>query len=351
MRLTLILFIILSASQSLANSVTAVPNMFYQPSILTLEHSILGSSCYSVKASQNSLDCNPALMHYNQNRQFRVNVVADKRLEKLWNYGQKIREEDVDGVVSDIIDKSEATASSLVGAMWYQHEWWAVGYSPLRIKHASNVLNPAYPQLAVSMIKESEVFLRAGVGFQNIDGLTAGVNISHLSQEYIHGQEYLFDIIANPDLSQVRKNNLLRIEPGLAYRFDEDNWKPVLSVALTHIDLYASESGYRKLPPGVEAGFSSTPEFAKGRLITSTHFSLNEPGVQPFKRLRWAGRYDFDGHYSVIANIAKGDYGVGATVAIDSLTLGAAYKSEELDYARWNSKASETLMVEAGLRF
>ncbi len=351
MRIGFILILCFLYTDLLAAPVTAVPNMFYRPSVLTLEHSVLGSSCYSIKASKYSLDCNPALMHYNQEKQVRLNILADKRLEKLWNYGQKIREEDVSGVVTDIIDRSEATASTLSTSLWYQHNWWAIGYVPLRIQHASNVLNPAYPELSVSLIKESELFFRAGVGFQNLEGLTAGINVSYLNQEYIHGQEYLFDLFSNDELTKVRKNKLLRIEPGLAYQFDEDNWKPVFSVALTHIDLHATESTYKKLLPGVEVGLSSTPQFAKGRLITSTHYSINEPGVQPFKRLRWAARYDFDGHYSVLANIAKGDYGFGFGFNIDSVILSAAYKNEELDYARWDSKSSETMMIEAGLQF
>lgn len=311
----------------------------------------MGSTCYSVKASRNSLDCNPALMHYNQTKQLRLNLMADKRLETLLDYGKKISDEDVSGLMSAITEHPEANASRLVGSLWYQHKWWAIGYVPMRIKHASNIMNPAYPQISLSLIKESELFFRAGVGFHEVEGLTAGINVSYAKQKYIHGQEDLFDIIANPDLTKIRENDLIRIEPGLAYRFNNDAWKPILSVTLTHIDLYASEKSYRKLPPGVEVGLSSTPEFAKGRLVTSTHYSLGEPGLQPFKRLRWGARYSFDEGYSITANIAKGDYGVGAGMTIDSLTLGVAYKSEELDYARWNSKASEAFMAEVGLRF
>lgn len=336
---------------SWSSQVTAIPNMFYEHSFLTIEDTILGSTCYSIKASQNSLDCNPALMHYNQDEQLRFNLLIDKRLEDLLDYSKKIKNEDISGLVDKITKHPEATASRLAGSVWYQKNWWAIGYVPVRLKHASNIVNPAYPQVSLSLIKESEIFLRAGVGFYSIEGLTAGISLSYMNQKYIHGQEDLFDIIADPDLTKVKKNDLIRIEPGLAYRFKNDAWRPIFSVTLTHIDIYASEGSYKKLPPGMEVGLSSTPEFAKGRLITSTHYSLNEPGVEPFKRLRWGARYDFDGLYSITANVAKGDYGVGAGVTIDSLTLGFGYKNEELDFARWNSKSSESFMAELGLRF
>ena len=348
----LFFILVFGSAQSFAlDSVTAVPNQFYQRGFLTLEDTVLGSTCYSIKATTNSLDCNPALLHYDQKRQFRFNLLVDKRTEDLIDYAQKIDDDDVGGLINQITDENRATASKIAASLWYQRDWWAVGYSPLRVKHASNIMNPAYPQLAVSLVKESEVFLKGGVGFAEIDGLSVGLSVRYLSQEYVHRQEDLFDVIADPNLAKIEKNDLITLEPGLAYKFNSDAWKPVLSVVMTHLDVFASNKSYKKLTPGAEVGFSSTPEFASGRLQMSTHYSVNEPNVQAFKRLRWGARYDFDGNLSVIGNITKGDYGVGVQGALDSVILGAAYKNEELDYARWNSKASETFMAELGLRF
>lgn len=346
-----LLWMIVTPLAYAADRVESIPNMFYQNPFMTIEDVIFGSTCYSLRSSTNGMDCNAAHMHRNTKKQLRFNVMVDRRANDLIDYSQKLNKKDVVGLINKINEKNEATAARLAGSLWYQNDWWAVGYVPLRLKYASNIKNPAYPQIALSLIGESEVFAKAGVGFVDIDGLSAGVNLRYLSQQYIHREEDMFDVISDPDLFKIQKNELISLEPGLAYVFDNDAWKPELSLVITHLDVYSSNSKYKKLYPGVEVGFSSTPQFANGRLITSTHYSINEPNIHPFKRLRWGARYDWDGAFSVGASLAKGDYGVSVTTAFDSLTLGAAFKNEELDFARWKAKTSDTLMFEAGLRF
>jgi|GEM_PF-2772709 hypothetical protein len=321
--------------------VSAIPNMFYQVPFLSIEDVVLGEGCYSLKAGAHHLDCNPAFLHGNQHREVRANIFIDKRVGDLVDSGEKLSDDDYAGLINKLAPRHEASAARLAGSLWYRHDWWAIGYVPLRLKYASNIQNPAYPQMALSLIRESELFLRAGVGFEDIPGLAAGVNLRYLSQKYIHQQTALFDLISDPSLARTRSREVFSVEPGLTYTFANDTWKPVMSLTVTHPELN----------PGVEVGFSSTPEFAHGRLVTATHYSVNAPGVHPFKRFRWSGRYDFDNHLALVASVGKGDYGASLSTAIDSLTLGVAYKNEELDYARLHSKSSETYMFEGGLTF
>jgi hypothetical protein len=236
-----------------------------------------------------------------------------------------------------------------VGSVWFQHEWWAVGYTPLRVGLASFIRNPAYPEITAHIFKESEIFARAGFVATEEPNFHFGVELKYLDRDFFRNRFALLDARSAPDLLKIEKHRAFHVNPGISYDF-EGAWASAVSLALTNVRVW-QEGASIPFTPVLDVGFMTSPPFAGGKLKTTTHFT-NHPDIPDlFSRFRWAAIYDWTDVLSVSAMLGKSSAGLGVNGHIDSVVLGAGIKTEEITPDQWQSERVSTVLLELGLVF
>jgi hypothetical protein len=325
-----------------------IPNFFYDVPLMTIDDVVLQRTCWSLPAGSRGLSCNPAHLANEEKRQLRLNLSVDQHADDVSDLYQMVRHDDSVALVDKLLNEDGPTVARAFTNVWYQHDNWALAYTPMRLAFASRVRNRSYPEIATHLKKESELSARAGFFVADIPRLRVGLQARYLSQEFLRQDFALLDAIADPEILEIEEYRTLILEPGMAFTF-EGALEPTLSAGVTNIEVYRNGSKRAETIPIGEMGFSITHGLGSGRVISSLHISMLDE-VNTWRFLRLGTRYSFE-NFSLFSSIARGDYGIGVSATINSLVLGAAYKLEEVGIGYATGRSVNTLMGEVGLQF
>jgi hypothetical protein len=325
-----------------------VPNYQLMRPTNTLQEMVLGSTCISMPSSPLELSCNPAFLAAEQKRIFRINAAGNDRVAKINKYRGLLDNDDTIGIVDGLLQEKEPLVANATLSAWYQRDWWALGVAPLRAGYASFYRNSAYPEISGSVFAEKEVFAKAGMKLESDPNIRLGLQARYLQRDFFRRKFALLDAVTDNSLVRIEKQQVLYLEPGMSYAFNEKGTNSI-SAMISNLAVYQSGS-YQPVRPVFDIGFSSAPDFANGRLKTSTHFSNNPDIVDPFALFRAGAVYDFN-DVSVSVSFGKLDMGVGVSGHIDSLVLGLGYRTEEISKDEWQKIQVASWLFEVGLTF
>jgi hypothetical protein len=333
-----------------ADNLNLLPHFFYDGPNYTSEHVLLGRTCYSLPSSSMSLSCNPAQLALENKTAFRANALVDGHLGEVSEIGKLLINHDSLGLTEELIKQRGSLSSRSQLSIWYQQDWWAIAIVPLRFSYASFITNPAYPEIAASIVKESEIAFKSGFLLEADPNWQIGFELRAVDREFIHQNFALLDAVANPDIIKIQNNTTVFFEPGVIYHFANDSWKPSVSLALTNVEVSSSGSDLAKTKPSAEIGFAAEPEFANGKLSTATHLSLQQEIDDFTDRLRWAAIYKTD-WADFLVSLARKDYGIGISTQINAASLGFTYRQEELNANQWKTEYVSTWAIDLGIKF
>lgn len=343
------IFILLTSLITQADNLNLLPNFFYDGQNYTTEHVLLGRTCYSLPGSWISLSCNPAELAREEKHVFRMHILLDGNFSEVSEYGKLLINKNNYGLVERLVQQRGSMSSRSQFSIWYQRDWWALSVVPVRFSYASFITNPAYPVIAANIVRESEVSFKSGFYLSDNTNWQFGFEMRAVDRDFLYQDFALLDAVADPDLIRIRNSTALYFEPALIYRFSDDAWKPSVSFAITNIEL-ANSSAVVKTKPSGELGFSAEPEFADGKLVTTTHITMQQEIQELSERLRWAAIYK-TGWADFIASLAKKDYGVGVSTEINTIVLGFTFRQEELNSNQWKTEHVSSYNIDLGLSF
>lgn len=344
----LLVGLFMSSSAFAQSALYGVPNFQLMRPTNTLQEMILGSTCISMPSSPLELSCNPAFLAAEDKRQLRINVAGNDRVTKINKYRLLLENDDTIGIVDGLLQEKEPLVANATLSLWYQREWWAVGVAPLRAGYASFYRNSAYPEISGSVFAEREVFAKAGTSLASDPNVRIGLQARYLHRDFFRKKFALLDAVSDSSIIKIEKQRVLYLEPGMSYAFNEKATNSI-SAMVSNLAVYQS-GNYQPVRPVFDLGFSSAPDFADGRLKTSTHFSNNPDIVDPFALFRAGAIYDFN-DLSVAVSFAKMDMGIGISGHIDSVVLGLGYKTEEIAKDQWQTVQISSWLFEVGLVF
>lgn len=343
--LTLALFSLASAADTAPRGIR---NLFYDNSSLTLGHSILGNSCYSMRMGNLDLDCNPAFLSHSEKRQFRINLIGNDRLSKLNKYRQQLDDKDPVAMV-DSLERAGHQTTKAAASLWYQDDWWAVGFVPMRAGFTSYTRNPAYPRVSAQVFKELEIFGKVGLLSSDDNRFKVGVQTRYVRRDYIYQEFDVFDVITDRDLVDFKHEDILFVEPGVAYEWDSD-WHPTLAATLMNVSVYR-RGDTQDFKPLMDVGFGNTWAPVSKRFRSTTHYTHRTERANVFSRFSWSALYDFDDTATAMLTLGDNFVGLGLEGHIDSVVLGVGYKSEQISPDQWYTKQISTWLFQAGLVF
>lgn len=310
---------------------------------------VLGQNCLSLPATSLELDCNPAFLANEEKHQFRLNLAFNDQVKKVNDYRIKLENGDSVGIVNSVLDQHDPIVARATSALWYQDDWWAIGYVPFRGGFASLVRNPAYPEISAHIYKESELFGKAGFLASDDRDLQVGIQLRYVEREFFKRSFDLLDALSDPSALKIESQKMLFVEPGLNYTFDHE-WSTAVSLALTQLRVL--QSGFDSQPqPILDIGFSTAPPFASGKLVTTTHYTTRTDLPDIFSRFSWGAVYELSEIAAISASLGKTEAGIGVNGHFDSVVLGIGYKTEQISPDQWQSSRISTVLCEAGLVF
>ncbi len=339
---------LVAAAQSTA-APKLIPNLFYDYPSSDVNNLVLGRTCTTVHAGPLALTCNPALLADEEKKTLRVNFSLDPNFFKLMDARQSINNSEPEPVINEWLKYKEPLVSQSTSEIWFQNNWWAVGVTPVRFEYASIVRNPSYPEISALLLKESEVMGKAGFTSKENSNFSFGLQTRYVTTDYVQNTFSLLDVIANPSLVEFQQQKALYLEPGAAYHLNKET-ETIVTAMLSNLAVYRSGSAQPVTGSIVDLGFSTAPAFAKGRLKTTTHFTTREDISNFSERWRIGALYDF-GPVQSSVDTTLHYFGIGANTRVDSLTLGLAYRYQEIVHSDWENSQWSTWSFEMGLIF
>ncbi len=325
-------------------------NLFYDASSLSLQEYVLGRTCFSLASGAQGLTCNPALLADEEKTQLRINLFSEQSIGKASDEVRDLEDEDIPALVNSLNDShGEPRLTRASTALWYQHDWWALAYVPMRVGLAASVRNPVLTEVTAHIVAESELSFRAGLFAAEDTHLKVGANFRYVSSHYFRDRFQLIDALSDPDILHIQKQRTLYVDPAMAYSWD-NNWKSVVSLAVTDVAAYKSGDD-KDIRPAIEAGYATTMDIFGHDFRSSVHVTTRSDLDEFRDRLRWGAVYDFSPRFSTTLSLASREVGVGLTGRIDSLTLGLAYKSEALMLNSEKLGTVSQVSAELGLTF
>lgn len=302
-----------------------------------------------MRASYLDLDCNPAFLADEDKTIFRANIIGNDKLWQLNKYRQQLGDNDGISVANDLLQQSKPMVAKATASLWYQHQWWAVGYIPFRAGLAYTKRNPAYPEISAQVFKESELFAKAGLFSSDDHNLRIGLQGRYVQRDYIYQQFDAFDALSDPSIVGIQHQSALYLEPGIVYSW-KSNWDPAISGTYTNLPLF-QKGDQLPVQPIFDVGFSSSFGDLCKNLHTTTHITTRPDVTDIYSRLTWGATYDFEEHAAVNVLLGKNQLGIGVDGHLDIFTMGISYKTEELEVDAWRAVTISTITLAAGVVF
>lgn len=346
--LRLIFIITLLSSPAFAERLLGVPSLMSEGPNLTLHQSIIGRACFSMAASAQDLDCNPAFLADSDKRNLRLNFTGNDQAKNFADTWKSLKSDDAVDVAEDLLNDRDPKQAQAAFSAWYQKGYWAAGLVPIRTGLSYLQRNEAYPQLSVYGYQETEAFYKIGLVSEENKDLRIGLQTRYVARKYIYQKFYALDALADPDIIELNKQRVLYVEPGFAYTFDAP-WKPTLAAMISNLPLYQSGD---KTPwrPEFDVGLSTSYPGFLPHFRSTTHYHRTA-GTDIAHAFSWTGIYDFERFGATSITLGDGLFGAGIDGHIAMVTVGIGYRNERIDVDSWNKKNVESTFFELGLNF
>jgi hypothetical protein len=236
--------------------------------------------------------------------------------------------------------------------LWWRGERLGLSYQPLRATYFSSVRNQAYPDIAVHAMQEQTLLLQGG-GFLN-QGLRAGLNLKAVKRKFVQEELNLFDALPNIETHlKTRTQDLLLIEPGLAYEFHGEeiveHYRPMLTAKISNMG--SRNQSFEDAPeePIVDLGFSVNPKISLGNLEYSIHYRYSHE-LHSVRKFRWGFQYGL-GPADFVLGYDNDQLAVGTVVTIYSVGVGAMYQRNRIENYAGQTDFESTSYLEIRLAF
>lgn len=321
----------------------------YDRQTLTLQHSVLGNSCYSLRSLNSVIPCNPAFLADNEGFKAQFTALIDSQISEGIDYYEEAKKDNPHTLIDRVLDESEPFVSFQTSHIWLQFDHFSFSYVPLRVGTASASVNPAFPQVITHTFAEEELSVRAGYFLGEDPNLRVGFNLRWTKTEEVRSEQDLFSLLIDPDLFSFRRGEQIFLEPGFSYLWPS-LWNAELSFVVTQLSL--AQTGHiekRKISP--EIGFSQSPSLFHRKLRTTMHYS-NRPDLGEYRdRWSFAAQGEMIESWSGLLRLSGADYALGVEKLWDLGMMGLAYKSEGLSLRGAELRRNSAVNLELSLRY
>jgi hypothetical protein len=363
----LVFFAYLCSSSVQAVSVLAneIPDFFSRPDA-NLIYRGLGTACIAMRSVRFVLACNPAFADtppldtgdvwpYSREsdrdtrRLFAADLFFGNDYSTLKEINQILNGPHSQDFVNDLFSKHQVIEAEASGEFTLRDHYFGLAFEPIRLTYFSVIRNEANPVIAIHAMQERTV--RGQVGGEVEKGVYAGVQLRWVHREFVQDEFKLVDALTDPDtILQKHEQNLLLLEPGLAYTFEHAPWKPRASFMLSNIGYIDHNFDQVNTDPVYDIGIGASPELPIGDLDMGLNYRASRSLDNNWDQLRLGVSYTYGLLNGLLGADPRG-FSIGILTSFWLARIGIVYNNTKIDTLDGNRVTDQTTFTEFSLVF
>lgn len=232
----------------------------------TLSWQILGPTCQAFRETPDSLPCNPAFLSQESSGTLRGGLQISDNV-KYWNQAQKLVAGSADReAIQSLFRQSEDSSLSASLETSYARTYWGLAVTPYRLGYFSNIQNPSLPLIETLIFQEQNVRLQLGSFIQG--PWSWGLETRVFRRQVISQKFFLTDLFVENGTDRLRPEdqNGVYLEPTLLYEFENSDWNPLATIAVTQWGYVDRKIDDFPMSPAFTLAGSVQPEVTYGHI-------------------------------------------------------------------------------------
>lgn len=288
----------------------------------------LGSSCYTLDSVQRGLPCNPAAIAKDRDSRFDADLLMGSHLGYIQEARDILNGNDSPENISKFFSHRDSIQGEASLEASFQTSTWGFAVEPYRFIAVTRIENPALPMVDLTIAQEQSV--RAQVASYAGENFYAGVQARYTHVKFIGQYFALTEAFAGnkDELFASQTQELIYLEPGFLFAWEEQPWKPQISAVLANWGVTSEKTDEYPIRPEGLLGASIKPLVPLGLLELGIQFGINSETKNARDALRASIAYQL-GILQLIASASDYDRSAGFTVSYRSFSSGLSYWDQD----------------------
>ncbi|WP_413586796.1 hypothetical protein [Bdellovibrio sp. HCB274] len=289
-----------------------------------------GSTCYSMDSIERGLPCNPAFIAKNDKQRFQSDLFLGTNMDYLSDVEDMVNGQATPEQVNRIFSRRDASQAEASLEASFQARTWGLSVEPYRMVFYTDIHNPALP--AINFIAAEEQNIRLQLSSYVRENFYAGVQLRYSHVKFVGNYIMLTEAFAADaeEIFRSRAQNLVFIEPGVVYAWDEESWQPQVSAMLSQWGFADEKSDQYPVKPQGMLGASVKPPVGLGVLEVGTQFAIHSDTEHWQEAFRAAMAYKI-GILQLALSGGQRDHSAGFMLVYQNITSGLSYWGQDQD--------------------
>ncbi len=189
----------------LSHSINAIETTHLIHPGSTFITTVTGRSCSTFVVSRDAINCNPALFTHFKSSGVQFSLIGKAEGDSIETGKRLVLEPITEDQIRKLFQKNSFNSFSFNSNIGFFNPLFKLSYSPYLILGDILILNPAFPEVSLNLIKRSVLTLSSGGDFSGIFGsndveFNIGQNINFYSEISANNKFTLYDLsTTNPD--------------------------------------------------------------------------------------------------------------------------------------------------------
>lgn len=310
----------------LCASADALPAALRDGSTRFLSRS-LGSACYTLDSVQRGLPCNPASIAKERKARFDADFFIGTQAEYLKEAENLLSGNDDEAAVAKFFSRRESIDAEVSIEASFQSSKWGVSIEPYRLVAVTRFENPALPM--VDMIIAEEQSVKGQIASYVHENFYAGLQARYTHVKFIGQYFAISEAVAgdHKDIFEAETQDLIYLEPGLLYAWEDLAWQPQISAMLAHWGVSSRKTEQYPIQPEGLLGVSIKPVVPLGLLELGFQLEVHSQTKNARDAFRGALAYKL-GILQAVLSVSDYDKAAGFLVSYKSFSTGLSYWDE-----------------------
>lgn len=299
----------------------------------------LGSVCYSMDSFRRGLPCNPAFVAKDKAPRFDVDLTLGSNMEYLREAEELLNGKSDEQGVAKIFSRREMVDGEISIEASFQRPTWGVSIEPYRLVYVYQFENAALPM--VELIASEEQSLKAQLASFTSGNFYAGLQLRYTHIKYIGNSFSIAEAMAgdNEKLFEIHNQDILYVEPGILYAWEDAVWEPQISAMLSQWGVSSKKSEQYPIRPQGLLGASLKPTVPLGLLEVGMQVQIHNETKNFQDAVRAAITYQL-GLLQAVVSGSQYDQSAGFLATYKSFSTGLSY---------WSERQNKSVFVQFGV--
>lgn len=299
----------------------------------------LGSVCYSMDSFRRGLPCNPAFVAKEKAPRFDADLMLGSNMEYLREAEELLDGKSDEQAVAKLFSRREMVDGEISVEASFQRPTWGISVEPYRLVYVYQFENAALPM--VDMIASEEQSIKAQLASFTSGNFYAGLQLRYTHIKYIGNSFSVAEAMAgdNEKLFEIHNQDILYVEPGLLYAWEDTVWEPQISAMLSQWGVSSKKSEQYPIRPQGLLGASVKPAVPLGLLEVGVQFQIHNETENFQDAVRAAITYQL-GLLQAVLSGSQYDQSAGFLATYKNFSTGLSY---------WSEKQNKSVFIQFGV--